>query len=61
VVAERLSPDVKAVVREHGPRVLALRRRTFGSQADVDDLFQQVTLEVVRSLPGFQSMSSIGT
>ena len=54
-------PDVEAVVREHGPRVVALLRRTFGPRADIDDLFQQVMLEVVRALPGFQGASGLGT
>lgn len=48
-------------MREHGPRVVALLRRTFGPRADVDDLFQQVMLEVVRALPGFQGSSTLGT
>jgi RNA polymerase sigma-70 factor (ECF subfamily) len=53
--------DVDVVVREQGPRVVALLRRTFGPGADIDDLFQQVMLEVVRSLPDFRGRSSIGT
>jgi RNA polymerase sigma-70 factor (ECF subfamily) len=55
------APDVAVVVREHGPRVVALLRRTFGPHADVDDLFQQIMLEVVRSLPTFRGASALGT
>jgi RNA polymerase sigma-70 factor (ECF subfamily) len=48
-------------VRNHGPRVVALLRRTFGPRAEVDDLYQQVMLEVVRALPGFRGTSGLGT
>ena len=53
--------DIDRVVREQGPRVVALLRRTFGPGADIDDLFQQVMLEIVRSLPGVQGASALGT
>ncbi len=54
-------PDVDVVVREQGPRVIALLRRTFGPAADIDDLFQQVMLEIVRALPQFRGESALST
>ncbi len=53
--------DVEAVVREHGPRVRSLLRKTFGPGVDVDDLCQIAMLEIVRSLPGFKGDSQLST
>ncbi|MDP2340926.1 MAG: RNA polymerase sigma factor [Deltaproteobacteria bacterium] len=46
------------VVREHGPRVYALLRRLFGPSDVVDDVFQNVFIEVLRSRPLFAGRSS---
>lgn len=44
-------PTPEQVVREHGPMVHRHLKRIFGPQADVDDAFQNVFIEVLRSLP----------
>lgn len=49
------------VVREHGPTVWRLLQRMFGRHAEIEDTFQQVMLEVVRSLPGFRGDSELST
>ena len=54
-------PTAEQVVQAHGPQVYAHLRRIFGPQADVDDLFQQVFVEVLRSLPRFQGRSKVRT
>ena len=54
-----LLPSPEEVVREHGPRVRALLIRMFG--ADVDDVFQNVFIEVLRSLPRFAGRSKLST
>jgi RNA polymerase sigma-70 factor (ECF subfamily) len=53
--------DVDAVVREHGPAVWRLLKRVFGQHADIEDTFQQVMLELVRALPGFEGKSELTT
>jgi RNA polymerase sigma-70 factor (ECF subfamily) len=54
-------PPPAEIVAEHGPAVLAQLRRTFGPRADVDDVFQAVFVEVLRSLPRFRGHSSLRT
>lgn len=54
-------PSPEDVVREHSAAVLAQLRRTFGPRADVDDVFQAVFVEVLRSLPNFHGRSKLGT
>jgi RNA polymerase sigma-70 factor, ECF subfamily len=54
-------PDPNAVVREHAPLVYRQLRRIFGPRADVDDVFQQVFLEIVRSLPSFRGEAKLST
>lgn len=49
------------IVREHGPRVRALLYRLFGGSADVEDLFQDVFVEVLRSLPTFAARAKLST
>lgn len=55
----RKSPE--AIVREHGPMVMRQLRRMFGPAADVDDVFQAVFVEVLRSLPSFGGRSQLKT
>jgi len=50
-----------SVVRDHGPAVARLLRRLFGPRADVDDVFQAVFVEVLRSLPAYQGRAKMGT
>jgi len=54
-------PDPEAVVREHGPRVYRHLKRIFGPSVDVDDVFQAVFVEVLRSLPSFKGRSKLST
>lgn len=54
-------PTPTEIVEEHGPSVLAQLRRTFGPRADVDDVFQAVFVEVLRSLPRFRGHASLRT
>jgi RNA polymerase sigma-70 factor, ECF subfamily len=53
------TPD--EVVEEYSPLVLAQLRRIFGPRADVDDVFQAVFVEVLRSLPAFRGKSKLKT
>jgi RNA polymerase sigma-70 factor, ECF subfamily len=55
----RPSPD--DVVRDMSPLVLAQLRRIFGPRADIDDVFQAVFVEVLRSLPAFAGKSKLRT
>jgi len=54
-------PSPEQVVREHGPMVHRHLKRIFGPQADVDDAFQNVFIEVLRSLPSFKGRSKLST
>jgi RNA polymerase sigma-70 factor (ECF subfamily) len=56
-----LRPSPEQLVREHGPRVRALLRRMFGPSADIDDVFQNVFVEAVRSLPRFEGRARAST
>lgn len=55
----QLTPE--EVVSENSAHVLAQLRRIFGPRADVDDVFQAVFVEVLRSLPAFRGRSKIKT
>ena len=59
VLRRRPSPD--EVVRAHGESVLIQLRRIFGPDADVDDVFQAVFVEVLRSLPSFRGTANLST
>ncbi|OGQ77870.1 MAG: hypothetical protein A2289_01655 [Deltaproteobacteria bacterium RIFOXYA12_FULL_58_15] len=54
-------PDPELVVREHGPMVHRHLKRIFGPQADTDDAFQMVFIEVLRSLPSFRGQAKLST
>jgi RNA polymerase sigma-70 factor (ECF subfamily) len=54
-------PSPESIVREHGPMVIRQLRRIFGPSADVDDVFQAVFVEVLRSLPSFGGRSQLKT
>ncbi len=53
-------PSAAEVVRDHGPQVYRQLCRIFGPRADVDDLFQMVFIEVLRSLPRLRSRHALG-
>ena len=55
----RLSPQ--HVVEQYGPHVYRQLKRIFGPHADVDDVFQAVFVEVLRSLPSFRGRSKLST
>lgn len=54
-------PDPAEVVRKHGPQVYRHLRRIFGPNADIDDVYQNVFMEVLRSLPSFRGRSKLST
>lgn len=54
-------PDAETVVREHGPQVFRHLKRIFGPKADVDDAYQMVFVEVIRSLPSFAGRARLST
>jgi RNA polymerase sigma-70 factor (ECF subfamily) len=53
-------PAPEHLVREHGPSVHRQLQRLFGPRADIDDVFQAVMVEVLRSLPAFEGRAPIG-
>ena len=53
--------DPASVVREHGPEVVRRLKRIFGPAADVDDVYQNVFVEVLRSLPSFAGRARLST
>jgi len=55
------APAPETVVREYGPVVYRHLKRLFGPRADVDDMFQSVFVEILRSLPTFRGKSHIKT
>lgn len=55
------APSPEEVVRQHGPQVFRHLKRIFGPQADVDDVFQIVFVEVLRSLPTFKGRAKLST
>lgn len=55
------TPDPQRVVRDFGPQVYKHLKRIFGPAADVDDVYQTVFVEVLRSLPAFAGRSKLST
>lgn len=49
------------LVREHGPRLLAVARRFVGSEADSHDILQEAFLSAFRSIGQFSGESQLGT
>ena len=49
------------VVRDHKDDVARQLKRIFGPSADIDDVFQAVFVEVIRSLPSFRGKSKLRT
>ena len=54
-------PTPEQVVRDHSQGVACQLRRIFGPRADIDDVFQAVFVEVLRSLPAFKGRSKLKT
>src|SRR5271166_1680793 len=53
--------SAEEVFREYAPRVYNLARRMLGSDADAEDVTQDVLLQVVRKLPSFRGESAFPT
>jgi RNA polymerase sigma-70 factor (ECF subfamily) len=54
-----LTPE--QIIRDYAPRVYTLARRILGSEADAEDVAQDVLMTVVRKLPTFRGDAAIGT
>lgn len=54
-------PKPEEVVAEHRAMVARLLRRIFGPRADIDDVFQAVFVEVLRSLPSYAGKAQLRT
>lgn len=57
----RRRPKPEDVVREHGQHVARLLYRLFGPDADIEDVYQAVFVEVLRSLPAFKGHAKLST
>ena len=57
----RRKPSPEEVVKTHAPQVMRHLRRIFGPHADVDDVFQAVFVEILRSLPRFRGDAQLKT
>jgi RNA polymerase sigma-70 factor, ECF subfamily len=49
------------VFQQYGPRVYSLARRMLGSEADAEDVTQEVLLQVIRKLPTFRGEAAFPT
>src|SRR6266571_7119973 len=56
-----LAPTPEQVFREYAPRVYNLARRMLNSDADAEDVTQDVLLQVVRKLNTFRGESAFPT
>jgi RNA polymerase sigma-70 factor, ECF subfamily len=54
-------PSADKVVHEHGAWVYRRLKRIFGPRADIDDAYQSVFVEVIRSLPSFSGRAQLST
>src|SRR5688500_5007201 len=54
-------PPPEKVVERYGPQVYRHLKRIFGPQADIDDVYQCVFLEILRSLPSFEGRAQLST
>src|SRR6184192_3111062 len=58
---EAATPSAGEVMREYAPRVYSLARRMLNSDADAEDVTQDVLLQVVRKLDTFRGESAFPT
>ncbi|MHC5023186.1 MAG: RNA polymerase sigma factor [Planctomycetota bacterium] len=49
------------LVRDHGPRLLAVTRRILGNDADAQDALQDAMISAYKSIDRFQAQSRLGT
>lgn len=54
-------PSPEEIVRVYGPKVYNLARRILGSDADAEDVTQDVLLKVIESLHQFRGEAALGT
>lgn len=54
-------PNPADVVHDYGPKVYRHLKRIFGPSADVEDVYQQVFVEILRALPSFRGAAKLGT
>ncbi len=54
-------PTAEQVFRDHVPRVYHLARRMLGSDADAEDVTQDVLVQVLRKLPTFRGEAAFPT
>ena len=54
-------PAYERLVREHGPRMLAVARRFLGDDAEAQDCVQEAFLNAFRALDRFEERASLGT
>src|SRR5436853_1927378 len=55
------APSAEEVFREYAPRIYNLARRMLASDADAEDVTQDVLLQVVRKLDTFRGESALST
>ena len=55
----KITPEI--IFRDHAPRIYNLARRMLGSDADAEDVTQDVLLQVVRKLDTFRGDSALST
>src|SRR5262249_9334604 len=61
-LAESFSPiSIEQVYHDYAPRVYSLARTMVPTEADAEDVTQDVLLQVVRKLPGFRGESALPT
>ncbi len=59
--AAAVPPTAEEVFRQFGPRVYSLARRMLGSDADAEDVTQEVLLQVIRNRDKFRGESAFST
>src|SRR5436309_800134 len=58
--SNRDAAALEAIVRRHGPKVLAACRKVLGPSADVDDAFQATFLVLLRNPSAIRRHASLG-
>jgi RNA polymerase sigma-70 factor (ECF subfamily) len=57
----RSLPSAEQVCRDYAPRVYSMARRMVRSEADAEDVTQDVLMQVVRKLPSFRGEAALPT
>jgi len=53
--------DPEKIIRDHGRQIFVHLKKIFGPDCDIDDVYQIVCIEVVRSLPNFRGEAQLST